>query len=162
MVSSSSFVQLHESVDAFFPGEPHVEESSGKEDRSRVCGSEIEAYTFDFKNVPNERQTSSLDSGASNVPKKLELVSNSVSGSTWKHARDRVQNLATSSQEWKKDNRCPGSTRTLVLSDVCERSGSWTSTICKSPTIDSLRKFSRTLDRHRVSVLMNSTRRPTY
>ena len=78
--------------------------------------------------------------------------------------RDRVQNPSTSSQKWQKDNPCPRSTRTLVQSGACERSGSigtqctvlktnlqgqrWTSTICRSPTIDTLTTSTRTFDRN--------------
>ena len=75
------------------------------------------------RNLLSTRQTS-FDSGASNVPGNPELDSNSVSGSTGALGRDRVQNPATSSQVWQKDdNPCQG-TRRLVRSGVCERSGS--------------------------------------
>ena len=65
------------------------------------------------RNQLTARQTASVDSGASNVP-----------GSTEALVRDRFQNPATSSQEWQKDNPCIGSTKKLVQSDACERSGS--------------------------------------
>ena len=76
---------------------------------------------FDFK---KPRQTASLDWGASNVPGNPDVHSISVPGSTGTLVRDRVKNPATSSQEWQKDNPCPGSTRKLVQSGTCERSGS--------------------------------------
>ena len=55
-----------------------------------------------------------------------------------------------------------------VQGNLCEvsiinfRGQVWSSTICRSPTIDMLRKFSRKLDRNRVLVFMNSKRIPTY
>ena len=77
------------------------------------------------RNLLNERQNPSFVSGSSNVSWNPELDSNSLSGSTRKLVRDRVQNPATSFQEWKKDNPFLGSERKLVRSDVCERSGSF-------------------------------------
>ena len=123
------------------------------------------------------RQTASLDSDASNVPGNPDLDSISVPGSTGTLVRDRVKNPATSSQEWQKHNPCPGSKRKLVQSGTCERSGSigeqvqdlenqqghgWTSTMCRSPTVNSLRKSSKRFDRNYVAVLTNSMGRPTY
>ena len=126
--SPSSFVQHHEFLDLFlqpisfhWKDEHHVEERWGKKHRRRACGSETVTDIFDFK---KPRQTASLDSGASNVPGNPDLDSISVPGSTGTLVRDRVKNPATSSQEWQKDNPCPGSTRKLVQSGPCERSGS--------------------------------------
>ena len=80
---------------------------------------------FDVKKLLlNERQTFSLESDASSAPENPQMDSNSVSGSTWKHVQDRVQNPATDSLGWKKGDPCLGSTWKHVQSDVCERSGS--------------------------------------
>ena len=76
------------------------------------------------RNLLSAKQTSSSESGASNVPGNLELDPNSVSGSTGALVQDRFQNPATSSQEWQKDNPCLRSTRTPVKSGACARSGS--------------------------------------
>ena len=70
------------------------------------------------RNLLSTIQSSSLDSGASNVPESPVLDSYSLSRSIGRTWRDRVQNPATSSQDWQKDNSC------LMKSGACERSGS--------------------------------------
>ena len=79
---------------------------------------------FVSRNQLSAKQTSSLDSDASNVPEIQSWIQNSVSGSTGALVRDRVRNPATSSQEWQHDNPCLRSTRTLVQRGACERAGS--------------------------------------
>ena len=114
----SSFVQHHEFSDVFLhplpfkhKAEHHVEESSGKENRRGTCSSEAEVSMF-------------LDSGISYGPGSQELRQNSVSGSTGKPVRDRVQNSATNFQEWQKGNNPFRRTGKLVRRGVCDRSGS--------------------------------------
>ena len=115
VVPSGSIAEHHEFLDVFpqplsfeQKAEHHV---SGKKDRRRACGSETEVGTLGFKKL-----ASSLDSGALLVPE----IKSWAQG----HLCETVQNPATSSQEWQKDDSCLRSTRTLVQSGVCERSGS--------------------------------------
>ena len=70
-------------------------------------------------NLLSARQTSSSDSGASHVLGSQELRRISVSRSTGTPARDRVQNLATNSQEWRKDDNPFRGTVKPVRSGVC-------------------------------------------
>ena len=70
---------------------------------------------FVSRNLLSVKQTSSLGSGASNVPGNPRLDSNCV--------QDRDQNPATNSQERQQDIPCQGNSWKLQC-DVCERSGS--------------------------------------
>ena len=65
------------------------------------------------KNLLSAKQTSWKDSGASNSPGNQELNQSSVSRSTRKPARDRVQNPATNSQVWQQDDNPFWCTRKL-------------------------------------------------
>ena len=131
MVPSSSFVLHHEFLDVVLQpfsfeqkAEHHVEESSGMRDRRRACGTETEVGMLCFKKPTEPSQASSLDSDAFNILVNPQLDAISVSRSTRTLVRNRVQNPATSFQEWQKDDPRLWSTRTLVQSGVCERSGS--------------------------------------
>ena len=72
------------------------------------------------RNLLSARQTSSLDLGASHVPGNREWGRNSAFVSIGKPARDRVQNPATNSQEWHRDDNPFSSIGKPVRSGVCE------------------------------------------
>ena len=110
------------------------------------------------------KQVSSLESGASHSSGSQELGQNSVFASAGRPVRDRVQSSPSSSQEWQRDeNPLSSAGRPVRGVCVCEsvqaqgdlREGSrtnlqgrsWTTTRCKSPAKDTLRKSSRMFDK---------------
>ena len=102
------------------PQEHHVEESSGKEDRRRTCG------------VDNrDRHVWCQETWAqSNLPHWIRVLRTARGTKSW------VGLLFSQAL----GNLCEGSRTNL-------QGRSWTSTICKSPTITTLRKSSRIFDR---------------
>ena len=76
------------------------------------------------RNFINAKQSSSIDSGASNSPGTQKLDQSSLSRGTGKPARDSSQDPTTHSQELQQDGNPFRGARKLVRSGVCESSGS--------------------------------------
>ena len=113
------------------------------------------------RNLLSAKKTPPQDSSASSSPGNQELDQSSVSSSGRKLMRDNNQVPTAHSQERRQDDTRSSGTRKLVRSGESASSGSTrklergddsqierdkvgNSTMCKSPTIDTLEKSSRT------------------
>ena len=85
-------------------GKPMSMRAQERKIEEELAAANLRSACLVSRNLLRTRQSYSLDSGASCGPGNQELDRNSVSGSTGKPAPDRVQNPATNSQEWRKDD----------------------------------------------------------
>ena len=146
MEPSSSCVEYHDFLDVFLQqfsfnqkAECHVQESSGKDVKRRFGSGEPETVS---RNLLSMKQTPPQELSASNSLGSQELDQNGV----FQLAAGSCCATATKTQQriLKRGNKM-----TLYLpatgnwSEVmtCKSEGQgWNSTVCKSPTIDTLRK----------------------
>ena len=112
MGPSSSIVQHHEFLDV---SDSHLlwnTKQSVMSKRAQERRTEEEPLAVEkarpaclvSRNLLSEKQTTSIDSGASHGLGNQEMGLTSVSGGTGKLARDRSQNPTTHSQEWQEDD----------------------------------------------------------
>ena len=162
MEPSFSFVQHHEFHDVFLQqfsfnakAKHHVEKSSGKKDRRRTCGIKIMTSMFGIKK-PERESISQLGFGWFIQLGESRVGSEFCFNKRWETSAGKVQNPAASSQEWQRDDNPFSSAGTPVRvrvsvqaqGDLCEGSRtnlqgrSWTTTIYKSPTTNTLEKES--------------------
>ena len=116
-----------------------AQESTGKEGSAVAKPRPMSLVS---RNLLSAKQTSPKDSVLRTAQGNHELDQSSVSCSARKLVRDNDQDPITHSQERQQDDNPFWGTRKLVRGD-----DGWNSTICRSPTIDILRKSSRTCDK---------------
>ena len=134
--------------------EHHVEESSGKKDGRRVCGGKSNPASLRSRSL-SANQSPTLDSGTSYSPGNYRLGWNSDFTGAERSVRDRVENSRSRSRVWHKGENPFPSTQKSDKQEIklCEtgvrrtetayRGRSWSTTIFKSLTIYTLKKFSR-------------------
>ena len=151
MQPSSSFVQHNEIFDVFLQpfsfeqkAKLHVEESSGKENRRRTCGSEAEVGMFGVRKPTLRKANLFVRFGCFIRPGESCM---SWVGILFPGTQGNQRETGSRAQQLLLESGKNMIIRFSVQGNLCRGQG-WTTTICKSPTNDTSGRSLRISERN--------------